>query len=268
MQSDSPLPLPHCRVYPSRNRARRTDLAQGNGSLTNLPQVEEMEALFVRPLPAWKRAVDIVGAIAAFVLSLPLLLLAALMVKLSSRGPVLFHQLRGGIGGRPFVMYKFRTMVVNAEERKESLRELNEQDGPAFKLRNDPRVTRVGRFLRKFSIDELPQLWNVLRGEMSLVGPRPLPCDESEACRGWHRRRLDVTPGLTCFWQVHGRGRVSFTEWVRMDLRYIRSRSPARDLMLLLKTVRAVLLGRGSYATPWRACAALPCATVCGTSCS
>ena len=240
------VPMAECRVFAYPSRGRKTDLAQANESSPNLPQVEAMETLFLRPLPAWKRAVDIVGAVAALILSSPVLLLAALTVKLTSRGPVLFHQLRGGIGGRPFVMHKFRTMVVDAEQRKESLRTLNEQDGPAFKLRNDPRVTRVGAFLRKFSIDELPQLWNVLRGDMSLVGPRPLPCDESDACRGWHRQRLDVTPGLTCIWQVHGRGRVSFTEWIRMDLNYVRSRSPGRDLTLLLKTVWAVLFGRGT----------------------
>ncbi|MCX5656579.1 MAG: sugar transferase, partial [Planctomycetota bacterium] len=137
-------------------------------------------------------------------------------------------------------------MTADAEVRKSSLAALNEQDGPAFKIRNDPRATRVGRFLRSTSIDELPQLWNVLRGEMSLVGPRPLPCDETAACRGWLRRRLDVTPGLTCFWQVRGRSTVSFAAWVRMDVEYVRCRSLPRDLLLLAQPVPAGLSRRGA----------------------
>jgi lipopolysaccharide/colanic/teichoic acid biosynthesis glycosyltransferase len=123
---------------------------------------------------------------------------------------------------------------------------LNEQDGPAFKIKDDPRVTRFGRFLRSTSIDELPQLWNVLRGEMSLVGPRPLPCHESDGCLGWQRRRLDVTPGLTCIWQVKGRSRVSFSEWCRMDLQYVAKRGVRQDLLLLLLTLPAVLLRKGA----------------------
>jgi lipopolysaccharide/colanic/teichoic acid biosynthesis glycosyltransferase len=157
---------------------------------------------------------------------------------------VFFKQWRSGRGGRPFLCYKFRTMVVDAESRKKQLLARNEQDGPAFKIQDDPRVTPLGRFLRKTSIDELPQFWNVLRGEMSLVGPRPLPCHEAEACRGWLRRRLDATPGLTCIWQVYGRSRVSFAEWVRMDLRYIRSCTLWHDVKLILQTVPAVLLKR------------------------
>jgi lipopolysaccharide/colanic/teichoic acid biosynthesis glycosyltransferase len=136
-------------------------------------------------------------------------------------------------------------MVLDAEVRKRELLALNEQDGPAFKVQADPRVTRIGRLLRAASIDELPQLWNVLRGEMSLVGPRPLPCAETEGCRGWQLRRLDVTPGVTCIWQVRGRSRVSFAEWMRMDIRYIGSRSLWGDLKLLLHTVPALLLRKG-----------------------
>jgi lipopolysaccharide/colanic/teichoic acid biosynthesis glycosyltransferase len=123
---------------------------------------------------------------------------------------------------------------------------MNEQDGPAFKIKNDPRITRVGRLIRSTSIDELPQLWNVLRGDMSLVGPRPLPCNETESCHGWLRQRLDVTPGLTCIWQVRGRSKVSFADWVRMDVQYIRSRSLGGDVKLLLQTVPAVVSRKGA----------------------
>jgi lipopolysaccharide/colanic/teichoic acid biosynthesis glycosyltransferase len=208
-------------------------------------EVASLEALLAEALPPWKRGLDLLGASAIVLLASPLMLAAAVAVKLSSSGPVLFAQRRDGLGGRPFTMYKFRTMAVDAEQRKAQLRAFSEQDGPAFKMTHDPRVTRVGRLLRASSIDELPQLWNVLRGEMSLVGPRPLPCDESAACEAWQRRRLTVTPGLTCIWQVAGRSLVSFAEWVRMDLQYVGRRTPLHDLKLLLLTVPALLLRRG-----------------------
>lgn len=209
--------------------------------------VRRLESVFVRPLPAWKRALDVFGAAISVLFFAPLLLLVAALIKLDSRGPVLFRQLRTGRGGKRFVIYKFRSMVADAEEQKVSLLEFNEQDGPAFKIKSDPRLTRVGRWLRSTSIDEFPQLWNVLRGEMSLVGPRPLPCHESDACEGWQRRRLDVTPGLTCIWQVRGRSRVSFDEWMRMDLQYVDSCSIWQDAKLLLATVWAVLRGTGAH---------------------
>jgi lipopolysaccharide/colanic/teichoic acid biosynthesis glycosyltransferase len=178
----------------------------------------------------------------------PLLLLAAVAIKWNSPGPVLFHQRRTGLGGRPFTMYKLRTMYIDAESRKESLRHLSEQDGPAFKMKDDPRITTVGKYLRKTCIDELPQLWNVFIGDMTLVGPRPLPCNEAEGCKNWERRRLDVTPGLTCIWQVRsGRSRIAFADWMRMDLQYIRRRSPLEDLRLLWKTLVAVILHRASH---------------------
>jgi lipopolysaccharide/colanic/teichoic acid biosynthesis glycosyltransferase len=204
------------------------------------------ESLFVKPLPCWKRALDMSVALLALVLLSPVLLLAAIAVRLSSPGPIIFRQWRSGRGGRPFVMFKFRTMVVGAEALKQELAALNEQDGPAFKIERDPRVTSVGRLLRCTSIDELPQLVNVLKGDMSLVGPRPLPCDESDACLPWQRQRLQVTPGLTCTWQVSGRSQVSFAEWVRMDLRYIRSCTLRHDLKLLAQTVPAVILCKGA----------------------
>ncbi|MEQ8790492.1 MAG: sugar transferase [Pirellulaceae bacterium] len=204
-----------------------------------------LEILFVQRMPWWKRTIDVVGASTLLVLTSPLMAAAALAIKLTSRGPVLFAQARDGLAGRPFIMYKLRTMSVDAEQRKAALRQFSEQDGPAFKMTHDPRVTRVGRILRATSIDELPQLWNVLRGDMSLVGPRPLPVEESAGCEPWQRRRLDVTPGLTCTWQVSGRSLVSFADWVRMDLRYAQRRTLPHDLKLLLLTPPALLLRRG-----------------------
>lgn len=200
----------------------------------------------VQPIPFWKRGLDIVGAATALTIFSPLIALIALTIKLTKGGPVLFSQQRAGLGGKPFRIYKFRTMVVDAEAQKQALRKFSEQDGPAFKLKNDPRVTPLGRILRKTSLDELPQLWNVLRGDMSLVGPRPLPLEEAEKCLQWQRRRLDVTPGLTCIWQVKGRSTVSFAEWIRMDVEYIRRRTILHDLSLLAMTIPAVLLRRGA----------------------
>jgi lipopolysaccharide/colanic/teichoic acid biosynthesis glycosyltransferase len=197
-------------------------------------------------MPVWKRMLDVMGAAAGLLVLLPVFAAVAVAVKLCSPGPVFFRQRRSGCGGRPFVMYKFRTMLANAEAYKAALLAFNEQDGPAFKILEDPRVTSVGRILRRTSLDELPQLWNVLKGDMSLVGPRPLPCEETNACESWHRRRLNVTPGLTCIWQVKGRSLVSFAEWVRMDLQYIRSLSMWQDVKLLLLTVPAVVSQKGA----------------------
>ena len=210
------------------------------------PIVHSVESLLLKPLPWWKRGIDILGASMGMVMLSPIMGSAALMVRLGSTGPVIFSQNRAGLGGKPFKIYKFRTMCVDAEAKQAELRKLSEQDGPAFKLKNDPRVTRIGKLLRKTSIDELPQLLNVLKGDMTLVGPRPLPISESEACEGWHRRRLDVTPGLTCIWQVKGRSQVSFSDWVRMDVAYIRRRTLLNDIRILLQTVPAVLLRKGA----------------------
>lgn len=239
-------PLCEVFVYPDHS-------ADGGGSCSERErgnesrQARPMADLFVQPILFWKRLLDVFGAAVGLVLLAPLLLPLAILIKLESRGPVFFTQRRTGRGGRPFMMYKFRSMQVDAERRKTALLGLNEQDGPAFKIKADPRVTRVGRWLRATSIDELPQLLNVLRGEMSLVGPRPLPCHESDACLRWQLRRLDVTPGLTCIWQVRGRSRVSFDEWMRMDLEYVDSVSLTRDLQLLLATVWVVVRGAGAY---------------------
>ncbi|MBU6399052.1 MAG: sugar transferase [Verrucomicrobia bacterium] len=172
----------------------------------------------------------------------------ALWIRLTSRGPILFRQQRSGLNGKPFVMLKFRSMASDAEQRKHELATLNEMKGPVFKMTNDPRVTAVGRFIRRWSIDELPQLFNVLRGEMSLVGPRPLPVDEVRRFEDLaHRRRLSVKPGLTCLWQVSGRNQVTnFGEWVRLDLEYIDNWSLWLDFKILLRTIPAVFSGAGA----------------------
>lgn len=207
---------------------------------------KSMEVLFVKPLPFWKRAFDVVAATAGILMLSPLLLVTAVLIKLTSRGGVLFKQQRTGLGGKPFTIYKFRTMCLDAEAQTDALRKHSEQDGPAFKLKTDPRITPIGRYLRKTCIDELPQLWNVLKGDMTLVGPRPLWTVEAEKVDGWGRRRLEVTPGLTCIWQVHGKSRVPFTEWMRMDLRYIKVRNFGQDLKLVVQTAIAVVLHRAS----------------------
>lgn len=210
-------------------------------------QTQPLESLFVRPLPVWKRAIDIVGASCGLLILSPLFLMVAAAIKLTSPGPVFFSQMRSGRGNRPFPMFKFRSMVVDAEARKQELMEQNEQDGPAFKMENDPRITPIGHLIRRTSIDELPQLWNVLRGDMSIVGPRPLPCSETDGCSPWQRRRLDVTPGLTCIWQVQDRRtKIPFAEWARMDIRYIKSRTLRHDMELVLRTFRSIFGRKGS----------------------
>jgi exopolysaccharide biosynthesis polyprenyl glycosylphosphotransferase len=195
-----------------------------------------------------KEVLDFIGAILLLVSAAPVLFLAALLIKLTSPGPILFRQQRSGLNGRPFTMLKFRTMVSDAEQRQHELERLNEMTGPVFKVTHDPRVTPVGRYLRKFSIDEFPQLLNVLGGQMSLVGPRPLPVDQVRRISDLaHRRRLSVKPGLTCLWQVRGRSEVSnFNEWVRMDLEYIDHWSLWLDLAILFRTIPVVLLGKGA----------------------
>lgn len=194
-----------------------------------------------------KRAVDIVGAAAALILFSPLMLLAAIAVKLTSEGPIVFVQERYGLNKRRFRMFKFRTMVINAETLQAQLEDKNEAQGPVFKIKNDPRITSIGRFLRKASIDELPQLFNVLRGDMSLVGPRPLPeRDVNRFSEASLLRRFSVKPGLTCLWQVSGRSNTDFEHWIKQDLQYIDEWSLGLDLAILFKTMPAVVKGRGA----------------------
>ncbi len=194
-----------------------------------------------------KRAGDIVLSALGLALLSPLLLITAALIWLEDHGTVIFCQERNGLNGEPFKMYKFRTMVPNADALRSAMEQYNELDGPAFKMKRDPRVTKIGAFLRKTSIDELPQLVNILRGEMSLVGPRPLPTYETAKCTAYQKQRLLVKPGLTCYWQISGRNDVSFDEWIEMDLEYIRNAGVATDIAILFKTARAVLTGRGAY---------------------
>lgn len=192
-----------------------------------------------------KAVIDRSAALIGLTLLAPFFALAALLIKLESRGPVFFRQQRSGLNGRVFTMYKFRSMVCDAEARRADLEQANEMDGPVFKMAKDPRITRIGSFLRRTSLDELPQLINVARGEMSLVGPRPPLPQEVQAYEPWQRRRLSMKPGLTCIWQVSGRNDISFEQWMKLDLEYIDKWSLWFDLQLLAKTVPAVLLGTG-----------------------
>ncbi len=194
-----------------------------------------------------KRLIDIIGSIVALVVLAPVMLITALAIKLTSPGPAIFAQQRLGLNKRRFRMYKFRTMIVNAEACQAGLEHLNEARGPVFKIRNDPRITRIGKVLRRTSIDELPQLFNVLRGEMSLVGPRPLPVrDVARFTEAARMRRFSMRPGLTCLWQIRGRSELGFEEWMRLDLEYIDRWSLALDLLILVRTVPAVVRGVGA----------------------
>jgi exopolysaccharide biosynthesis polyprenyl glycosylphosphotransferase len=193
-----------------------------------------------------KRAIDAVGAAVLLVLVAPILVAAAVAIRANSPGPILFRQQRCGLYGRRFTMLKLRTMHADAEMRRLEFAQLNEMDGPTFKIRSDPRTTPVGRFLRRYSLDEIPQLWNVLRGEMSLVGPRPPIPYEVDQYRMFQRRRLSMRPGLTCLWQVNGRNEIGFEDWVQLDLEYIDNWSLILDLRILLRTLPAVLKGTGA----------------------
>ena len=195
-----------------------------------------------------KRCLDLMGGLALLLLISPLLFLVAIAIKLTSSGPVLFKQVRAGLNGREFTMVKFRTMISNAEAAKDGLMALNEMSGPVFKIKNDPRLTSIGRVLRKYSIDEMPQFWNVVCGDMSLVGPRPLPVDEVKRFENRaYRRRMSMKPGLTCLWQISGRNNITdFDEWMKLDIEYIDTWSLRNDCKILIHTIPAVLSGRGA----------------------
>src|SRR5438067_5083383 len=224
------------------NRVARIEIEEMDGipflTFTTTPSNETQLAM--------KRLLDIGISLAILGIALPVITLVALAIKLTSPGSVFFKQARLGLNGRKFTLYKFRTMIEDAHERRGEVEHLNEMTGPVFKAKSDPRVTPVGRILRRFSLDELPQLWNVLRGDMSLVGPRPPIPEEVAEYHRWHRRRLSMKPGLTCLWQISGRNNVDFDRWMQMDLQYIDNWSPSLDLKILLRTIPAVLSGRGA----------------------
>ena len=194
-----------------------------------------------------KRGLDIIVSAFFLLILSPLFLAVSILIKLTSPGPVLFLQKRIGLHGRKFILYKFRTMYENAHLKLSELSGLNEQKGPVFKIKDDPRVTSLGKFLRKFSIDEFPQIINILLGHMSLVGPRPPLAKEVALYKPWQRRRLSMRPGLTCFWQISGRNEVTFEQWMELDLKYLNNWSLFLDFIILLKTIPAVLFGKGAY---------------------
>jgi exopolysaccharide biosynthesis polyprenyl glycosylphosphotransferase len=223
---------------------RRFESARANQRLRARMLIWSIRSKIVRSL---KRVLDITVASGALVLASPLMLLTAIVIKLDSRGPVLFKQIRVGKDGEHFGCYKFRSMYVDAEQRKAALMAMNEADGPVFKMQNDPRTTRVGRVIRKLSIDELPQLFNVLKGEMSLVGPRPALPSEVERYTFEQIGRLHAVPGITGLQQVSGRSNLDFKRWVELDLQYISEQSIWKDIEILAKTIPAVFFSRGAY---------------------
>lgn len=219
------------------------DSITGNFIVVNYEQITIEKGIGYR---FCKRFFDIVLSVAALVILLIPMMIVALAIFIEDGGPVIFCQERSGWNGQTFRMYKFRSMCRNAPEMHAKLLKDNELDGPAFKMKDDPRVTRVGKFIRKTSIDELPQLINIIKGEMSIVGPRPLPTYETEQCNEYQKQRLLIKPGLTCYWQCGGRNNVGFDEWVEMDLRYIREASLATDFLIILRTFKSVFTGEGA----------------------
>jgi lipopolysaccharide/colanic/teichoic acid biosynthesis glycosyltransferase len=227
------------------------DLGSRNGALHAIPSVETN---YLEPIPVKqvsyakaKRLLDIVLSIIGLIVLSPVFLICALLVRFTSRGEVVFKQTRVGEGGRLFTCYKFRSMRKDAEKHKSQLAHLNELDGPVFKIKNDPRVTFVGKYMRKLSLDELPQIVNVLKGEMTIVGPRPPVPREVSHYNDRELGRLAVKPGLTCLWQINGRSNVNFDHWVEMDLLYIDTMSFWGDVKIIAKTVPAVVFCRGAH---------------------
>lgn len=214
--------------------------------LHGLPMLAYAPARHSPEALAAKRAIDILLSVVGIALAGPIMLICAAIIRLTTGSPILFHQRRSGLNGRTFIMYKFRTMESGAEAKQADIAHLNESQGPVFKVTNDPRVTRIGRFLRRWSLDELPQMFNVLKGDMSIVGPRPPIPAEVEKYDRWQRRRLSMRPGLTCLWQIKGRHRIGFEEWMRLDLQYIDSWSLTLDLLIFMRTIPTVLGGTGA----------------------
>ncbi len=227
------LPAPYSRIYLENFR---------DVPLLSLSSSPESELLLLL-----KRMADVAMAVVSLVVLAPALLAIAAAIRITSPGNVLFRQTRCGLGGRKFTLYKFRSMVNNAEQLRAELHQLNELDGPAFKISDDPRITPVGRILRRFSLDELPQLWNILRGDMSFVGPRPAIPDEVCKYEPWQRRRLRMRPGLTCIWVLEGRSHVEFHRWIQLDLAYIDNWSLWLDCKIFFRTIPIVITGKGAY---------------------
>jgi exopolysaccharide biosynthesis polyprenyl glycosylphosphotransferase len=228
-------------IFTLKTARSRSEEVDGNHYIST-----SMNSLEGWPLVA-KRILDVMMSATMIFLLTPLLLVVAALIKLTSAGPVLFRQERLGLNKRRFVIYKFRTMIPDAEKRIDALEELNEMSGPVFKIKNDPRVTPLGKFLRRTSIDELPQLFNVLKGDMSMVGPRPLPVRDYEGfSKDWQRRRFSIQPGLTCLWQINGRSTIQFEDWMKLDIQYMDEWSLWLDVKILARTIPAVLKGSGA----------------------
>jgi exopolysaccharide biosynthesis polyprenyl glycosylphosphotransferase len=212
------------------------------------PQVYELSSVKNRYVYVFfKRLFDLILSVFAIIVLSPIFIVTAIAVKLESKGPVFYSQPRASKNGKTFKMYKFRSMCVDADEKLKDLKVLNEKDGPVFKIANDPRVTKVGRIIRRKSIDELPQLINIIKGDMSIVGPRPPLLNEVEQYTPYQMHRLDVISGLTCYWQISGRSNVGFNEWVNLDIKYIKESSLWVDFKIIIKTFTTVLFGWGAY---------------------
>ena len=229
---------------------QRIESTRDSGTVGSSRRVDETGDFQVRRSKVYdivKRAFDLVVALFGLILLLPIIPVIAVMIKLDTSGPVFFKQDRVGKDGRKFEFYKFRSMHEDADQRKKDLEALNEQDGPVFKVQSDPRITSVGKFLRRSSLDEIPQIFNVVKGDMTIVGPRPPIPSEVERYQPWHWKRLEVTPGITCLWQISGRSHLSFNEWMRLDMEYLKHRSFTTDLLIFLKTIPAVIARKGAY---------------------
>jgi len=222
----------------------------GSVEMANITYITTYKDVYKQKSLAYKfakRAFDIIASFFALVVLSPLLLLTALAIVIEDGGPVFFTQQRAGKDLKPFKIYKFRSMYRNAEAQFAKMQEQNEQTGHAFKIKDDPRVTKVGKFIRKYSIDELPQLLNIIKGDMSIVGPRPILQSQMEECNPYEQQRLIVRPGLTCYWQVSGRANIKWDEWVELDLRYIRDMNALEDIKLIFRTIPAVFDSDGAY---------------------
>jgi len=246
--------------HPDHGQAERADLMKQEVRLKSTSGQDDARGDDDRPGPEkdfviagsaryafGKRLFDLTLCLLGLILLVPIFPLIALMIKLDSKGPIFYRQDRVGQNGNVFKFYKFRSMIARADEKSMALQKKNEQDGPIFKIKDDPRITSVGTFLRRSSLDEIPQILNVLRGDMSVVGPRPPLPSEVTAYKPWHRRRLEVKPGITCLWQISGRSQIGFDEWMRLDIEYIKTRSMFTDLVIFVRTIPAVIARRGAY---------------------